>query len=134
METICLYSLIWKTLSKIRKQSSSALLITPLWSRQSWLPVILQNVIKKPITFSSKDLQLLGTNNKHPLYSKLKLVAFLLSNSTSEHKTYLTQQRKLFWPYGEQKLKTDTTQDTRNGRNFVVTYGELETQIRSFRK
>ena len=85
---------------------------------------------KKTITFSSKHLQLLGTNNKHPLYSKLKLVEFLLSNSTSEHKTYLTQQRKLFWPYGEQKLKTDTTQDTRNGRNSslretLITFNQL---------
>ena len=27
---------------------------------------------------------------------------------------------KLFWPHGEQQLKTDTTQHTRNGRNYVV--------------
>ena len=114
------FSLIWKTLSKTRKELSGALLITPMRSTQSWFPMILQNIIKTPITFSSQHLQLPGTNNKDPLYSKLKLVAFLLSNNTSEHKTYLNQQRKLFWPHGEQQLKTDTIQHTGNGRNFVV--------------
>ena len=82
--------------------------------------MILRNIIKAPITFTSQHLQLPGTNSKHPLYLKLKLVAFLLSNNTSEHKTYLNQQRKLFWPHGEQHLKTDTIQHTGNGRNFVV--------------
>ena len=115
-----LFSLIWKTLPKIRKESSRAQLITPLWSTQSWFPMILRNIIKTPITFSSQHLQLPGTNSKHPLYPKLKLVAFLLSNKTSEHKTYLVQQRKLFWPHGEQQLKTGTTQHTVNDRNFLM--------------
>ena len=61
-----------------------------------------------------------GDKQPHPLYPKLKLIAFLLSNNTSEHKTYLIQQRKLFWLHGEQQLKTDTTQNTGNGRNSVV--------------
>ena len=78
--------------------------MTPLWNTQSWLPIILQNIIKTPITFSIQHLQLPGTNNKHLLYPKLKLVAFLLWNNTSEHKTYLNQQRKLFWHHAEQQL------------------------------
>ena len=32
----------------------------------------------------------------------------------------VVQMEKLFWPHGEQQLKTDTTQHTGNGRNFVV--------------
>ena len=99
-----LFSSIWKALSKIRKESS--LLIAPLWSTESWFQMILQNVIKAPIIFNSQHLQLPGTNNKHQLYPKLKLVAFLLWNNTSEHKTYLTQQRELFWPHEEQQLKS----------------------------
>ena len=92
--------------------------------------MILRNVIKTPITFSSQHLQLPGTNSKHPLHPKLKLVAFLLSHNTSEYKTYVTQQRKLFWPHGEQQLKTYTTQHTGNGRNFVaretlITFNQL---------
>ena len=31
-----------------------------------------------------------------------------------------SQQTKLFWPHGEQQLKTDTTQHAGNGRNDVV--------------
>ena len=128
------FSLIWKALSKIRKESLRALLITPLWSTRSCFPMILQNVTKTPTTFSSQHLQLPGTNNKHPLCPELKLVTFLSSNSTSEHKTYLTQQRKLFWPHGEQQLKKDTTQHIRNGTNFevrktLITFNQLQMML-----
>ena len=90
-----------------------------MWSTQSWFPMILRNIIKTPITFSSQHLQLPGTNNKHPLYPKLKLVAFLLSNNTSEHKTYLNQ-RTLFWSHVEPQLKTDTIQHT--GKFETINY------------
>ena len=82
--------------------------------------MILRNVVITQITFTSQDLPLPGTSKKHPLYPELKLVAFLLSNNTSEHKTYLNLQRKLFWPHGEQQLKADTIQHSGNGKNFVV--------------
>ena len=35
------FSLIWRTISKIRKESSRALLTTQLWSTKSWFPMIL---------------------------------------------------------------------------------------------
>ena len=76
--------------------------------------------IKISVTFNCQHLKLPGTNTKYPLCSKLKLVPLVLSNNTSEHKTYLNQQRKLFCSHGDQQLKTDTTQYTRNDRNFVV--------------
>ena len=73
------FSLIWKTLSKIMKESPRAPLITPLRNTNSWFPMILRNGIKTPITCSSQHLVLPGTSSKHPLYPRTKLVAFLLS-------------------------------------------------------
>ena len=82
--------------------------------------MILLNVIKTPATFSSQHLQLPGTNNKHPLYPKLKASFIHFIEHHIRTQDTPSQQKKLFSPHGEHQLKTDTKQYTKHGKNFVV--------------
>ena len=59
--------LIWEVLNKIKRECQLALLITPLWPTQNWLPAILRQATGTPQIFSTKHLQLPRTAKKHPL-------------------------------------------------------------------
>ena len=122
LETFCLYILfssIQLNLEDIIKNKKSTTDNT-IVEHTELVPNDSSKYNKNTNNIQQSTSTITGDKQPHPLYPKLKLIAFLLSNNTSEHKTYLIQQRKLFWLHGEQQLKTDTTQNTGNGRNSVV--------------
>ena len=88
------FSLICQVLTKIKKDQANTILIKPLWATQGWFPAVLKLIVAAPIIINSSHLQLLGTEQKHPLYPQLKLVAFHLSKDTSRHINFLSQQRR----------------------------------------
>ena len=85
------FSLIWQVLTKIKKDQANTILIIPLWATQGWFPAVLKLIVATPIIINSCHLQLPGTEQKHPLYPQLKLVAFHLPKDTSRHINFLSQ-------------------------------------------
>ena len=71
------FSIIGKTLKKIKMDNTKAIVVVPFWKTQHWFPLFLALVKDVyPIPTSAKMLQLPHRNNAvHPLYPKLELVA-----------------------------------------------------------
>ena len=68
------FSIIQHVLNKISLESTKAPVIAPMWPTQSWFHKLLELAVDQPMIIESKSLQLPGTNQKHPLYSKLRLL------------------------------------------------------------
>ena len=84
------FSMIWPVLNTISLESIKALVIAPMWQTQSWFNKLLELAVEQQMIIESKYLQLPGTNQKHPLYPKLRLLAVMCTRD--QHKQ--TQLRK----------------------------------------
>ena len=114
------FSLVWKVLQKFRREGNIMLLVAPLWPTQSWFPEIMRYLVSTPISFCSRHLSLPGEGIKHPLYPKLKLGAFLLSNDPYKRNEFLAKQKPSSWRHGEDLLNKDMNQYSSDGNNFVT--------------
>ena len=114
------FSCIWRVLRKIALECDQAILVTPLWTTQSWWPGILRHIVEKPIVFSSRHLQLPGTVEKHPMCPKLNMVAVKLSRDLCKHMTFLRKQGMSSNNLGERAQGRNTIALYRDGRSSVV--------------
>ena len=78
------FSMIWPVLNTISLESIKALVIAPMWQTQSWFNKLLELAVEQQMIIESKYLQLPGTNQKHPLYPKLRLLAVMCTRD--QHK------------------------------------------------
>ena len=82
------FSLIPRVLKKLQEDGAKAILIVPQWPTQPWFPLLKTLSMSPPLLFArSKTLLTLPAqpNRVHPLYPKLRMVAYLLS-ARSSHK------------------------------------------------
>ena len=89
------FSVIWKVLRKIRDDTAKAIITTPLWPAQSWLPAALQVCTAEPLVFGSRHLELPGTTKKHPLSPQMELLALHVSGDTLKTNVFCRRQKKL---------------------------------------
>ena len=76
------FSMVWPLLAKIRRDKvKNALIVVPKWPTQSWYPRLMKMKQEGTsiTTIRSTDLSLPGTEKRHPLAPKMKLVALLVS-------------------------------------------------------
>ena len=78
------FSMIWPVLNKISLEWVKALVIATMWPTQSWFNKLLELAVEQPMIIESKYLQLPGTNQKHLLYPKLRLLAVMCTRD--QHK------------------------------------------------
>ena len=78
------FNMIRPVLNKISLESTKALVIVPMWPTQSWFNKLLKLAVEKPMIIESKYLRLPGTNQKHPLYPTLRLLALMCTRD--QHK------------------------------------------------
>lgn len=81
-------ALILRTLQKIRNDQAQGIVIVPYWSSQAWFPLWNSMLIGEPIVFQPDDNLLLSAcrSVKHPLASKMRLMAGLLSGRVTKIK------------------------------------------------
>ena len=71
------FSMLWPVLSKLEEDRvSRAIIIIPKWPTQSWYPRIMRKKMDL-IQIRSNLLSLPGTNERHPMAPKLRLMALL---------------------------------------------------------
>ena len=78
------FNMIRPVLNKISLESTKALVIVPMWPTQSWFNKLLKLAVEKPMIIESKYLRLPRTNQKHPLYPTLRLLALMCTRD--QHK------------------------------------------------
>lgn len=78
------FSIILRTLQKIKSERSRGIMIVPNWKTQAWYPLFVSMLETRAITFEPNDNLLISLNSEpHPLRKKLSLVAGILSGKLS---------------------------------------------------
>ena len=117
------FSLIWKTLAKIRREQVEALLIVPHWPTQSWYPAAMRMLVDLPKIFTSANQNLLLPHKPtqvHPLYPKMKMLVLRLSGKRYKNVDFYQKQKKSCSLPGEIAQKIDTIPHSRDGKSFVL--------------
>lgn len=76
--------------------------------------------ISPPIIISSWYLKLPGTKEKHPLYSKLQLLATLMSNQSYLQHQFRQMHKRLYQQHGVKLPKQNITVYSKDGETFIV--------------
>ena len=113
------FSILAKTIKKLRIEGERAIIVCPLWPTQQWFTDLLEMAIETPVWFSSSKLYLPDSKEKHPLGKKLTMVAVLCSNL----KVFQMPYRSLLQTYSRRHGDLLHIQNTkilqRNGKCFV---------------
>ena len=114
------FSMIGRTLQKIRTDNSTTLLIAPLWPTRPWFALALQMLAAPPVLLPKNCLLLPQDRlRKHPLASKLVLVAMILSGRDSLHIDYRITLPIFCSRGGEQVLTSNIGRISKDGTHFV---------------
>ena len=85
------FKLIGRTLTKVLKQHSTMIIVTPTWQTQPFYPTLLEMAIQNPLLLP-RDKNLLEdpAGNKHPLIiqGNLRLGAWLVSGNLSKQREF----------------------------------------------
>ena len=111
------FSLLPQVLRKVRDDKALVLLIAPVWTTQSWYPVLLQLLIDQPILLPKGDtlLSLPHGSAHHPLKDDLVLAAWILSGNPLETEAFLTKQPTSSVHLGPLGLISNTIQRGKSG-------------------
>ena len=52
------FSILWRTLEKIRREEVEAIVVIPLWPTQSWFPYAMTMIVDHPLVFKAAHLYL----------------------------------------------------------------------------
>lgn len=116
------FSLIPRCLAKLQHDRGNCILIAPVWTTQSWFPMLMEMMTDTPILLPKREnlLTLPGTQRIHPLHQKLTLMACRISGKPLEVERFLNAQQTSSWPLGDLGLKSNTQPTLRNGFSTVI--------------
>ena len=107
-------------------ESTKALVIAPTWPTQSWFNKLLEQAVEQPMIIESKYLQLPGTNQKPPLYPKLKLPAVMYTRD--QHKQAQFRKKKI------NVLNAASRDGTKNKYKYILRRWEKFCSERNYNK
>ena len=114
------FSMRWSTINKIEKEAEKALIIVPMWPKQTWFTGALELATATPVIVESRHLHLPGTNKQLPLCPKLKLMGICYSRNKRQQFEFRNKLTKPSLQPGHHRLNASTNQYSKSGRNFVV--------------
>ena len=116
------FSLIGRTLSKLRQDSGEMILIAPIWVTQNWFPAAMEMLIDRPRMFSVQNntLTIPGTCKVHPLSNKLQLMACRMSGSRSKAEEFQLKLQTSSWRLGDVQLRNSIPHISTNGFSTVI--------------
>ena len=122
MYIFCPFSLIGRTLVKLRKDEGECIMILPLWPTQNWWNSFLELLIDYPLAIpvTQTTLFLMTTKREHPLSGKLKLVASRLSGKLYKTEKFHKELPMLSSHHGNPQHKNNTQFMSKNGFFSVV--------------
>ena len=117
------FSIILRTIGKIRQDQATELLVVPFWPTQPWFPVLMQHLIEHPCVLPrrQKMLQLPEKPHvSHPLQGKLQLLVCKLSGDLSKVRAYRRRLQTLSSRPGAQRHPNNMDRTSSSGQTIVV--------------
>lgn len=118
----CPFSLIGRTLAKLRQDNGEAIMIVPLWPTQNWWSRFLELLIDIPLVIPvmKKTLFIQNTDKVHPLVGKLHLVASRLSGNPLKIETFQKKLPISCLHHGNHPHRSSTQFTLENGFHSVI--------------
>ena len=116
------FSLVARCLQKLRQDQSRAIMIVPFWPTQPWFSRLLHLITDIPLVIPAQRniLYLPHSQDPHPLWRKLNLLACQLSGKISDTKTFQQGLPTLSCRHGSQARTNNITHMCNNGLDFVL--------------
>ena len=110
------FSLIGASISKIKREGASGVMIIPLWNTQFSFPMMASLLQDFPVILPPNILALpFSQDQQHPLYPKMKLLAVHLSANPSDIQTFHQKLQMLSWSCGDQPQHQDMSPYSEDG-------------------
>ena len=102
-------SIIGAATAKVRQEKCLGIMIKPWWKTQFWF-LKMVSLLKNFLILLPPNILILPSRRsaKHPLYSKMKLLAVHLLRKASETQTFQEKLQMLLQIHGEQPHEVDT--------------------------
>ena len=115
------FSLLSSVLQKLEAEQAQAVVICPMWTTQAWFPKLLKLLVDNPVILPKQALIMpQDPQRKHPLQSKLRLMACKLSGIASQTEEYRQQLPTLFCHHGGIQPNDNIGVISTDGCSFVV--------------
>lgn len=115
------FSLILKTLHKIKMDHATGVIICPIWPTQVWFPVLMQMLVRAPLVLPPDILELpFNPTLKHKQSKSLRLMACHLSGNSTLVKDFQETLLTSCVHHGEPALKNSTKSISKNGYISVI--------------
>lgn len=105
------FALLSRCLAKIKKEEVDAVIIAPVWCKQTWYPLLLQSLKETPILLPNTADIILGPKGEpHPLVQQghLPLAAWPVSGKVSAQKAFQIEWSQSCKSHGEEPQRTRT--------------------------
>ena len=120
------FSLIMRSIRKLKDDQGECLFVFPLWTTQIWWTPLLELAVDYPriIPKSATLLSIPGTNRVHPLHKTLTLIACRLSGKPFKIKTFQESLLTSLWGHGDIVHRSSMLPSSKDGY-FTVVKGKL---------
>lgn len=116
------FSLVARTLVKLRRDLGEGILVAPLWPTQNWWINMMELLIDQPfiIPVTEDTLIIPNKDSVHPLVNQLILVACRLSGNPLKIEAFQQTQPVSSWPLGNIQHRSNTRSILESGFASVV--------------
>ena len=113
------FSLIGASITKIKQEGASGIMIIPLWNTKFWFPIMVSLLQDFPVILPQNILALpFNQDQQPPLYLKMKLLAVRLSSHSSDIQTFHQKLQMLPWSCGDQPRGPDMSMYSKDGTDL----------------
>ena len=115
------FSLVGKVLRKIQVDRADGLMVVPLWTTQSWFPLLLGMLVEHPRVIQPGPGMLIlhGTTQCHPLCKALRLLVVHLSGEHCKVSTYQQTLSNSLAIHGDLEHWDNMSPPSKDGEHFV---------------
>ena len=115
------FSLVLKTLHKVKTDQATGVLVCPIWPTQVWFPVLMQMLVRSPLVLPPDILELpFKPTLKHKQSKSLRLMACHLSGNSTLVRDFQARLLTSCVHHGEPALKNSTKSISKNGYISVI--------------
>ena len=117
------FSVIPQILQKLDAAQAQTILIVPNWPTQPWYPTLTKLLIQRPILLPKHKSSVTlpsQPEKEHPLGTKLRLMACLLSGNTYQTKAFHKKLKQQFLIHGGQAHKNNTGSSLTSGSHMQI--------------
>ena len=121
------WSLVGKTLSHVRAQRTTIVLVAPVWKVQVWYATLLEMLIDFPVILKHPDRLIQPTILIAAPEVEPQLAAWptCISGNTTKMNKFLTQAQNCYWHHGGQSHPNHMTPSLENGCASVIRWVQI---------